>query len=370
MLSLNFVQAIMLLVLFFIMSSAMSDLNYFSPLDQRVSVMGRHVVESDGSILFGASGVSFYFRFEGPVLQIDLHDEFRYGTSYNIFTVIINGTESHRFKTVPGQTRYKIASDLPSETHDLILIKDTEGSNGWNRLSAVYAHELLQYPKLPNRRIEFIGDSITCGMGSDEREVACGEGEWMDQHNTWESFGAIIARNVDAQFMLTAVSGMGMHRNWSTPSPIMPDRYQSVFSDPADAKSRWDFSRYEADLVVIALGTNDFSDGDKPDPRPAPIAEEFKKEYHRLLTTVRNKYPSAHILLLNSPVIEQHRNEVLNRWLHEIKQERVTNEDLKIHVFEFTKQYPSGCTGHPSLEEHRLMADILTPVVVGLLQSN
>lgn len=346
----------------------MSDLNTFSPVDQRISIMGRHSVESDASILFGASGVSFYFNFEGSDLHIDLHDEFRYGTSYNIFTVILNGEESHRFRTHPGQTRYSIVSNLTYGPHEVILIKATEGSNGWNRISAIYTNILLSAAKLPNRRIEFIGDSITCGMGADEREVACGEGEWMDQHNTWESFGAIVARNVDAQFMLTAVSGMGMHRNWSTPAPVMPDRYLSVFSDPGDTKSRWDFSQFPAHIIVIALGTNDFSDGDKPDPRPAPVAEEFKSQYHRFLSTVRNNYPTAQILLLNSPIIEPHRNEILNLWLHELKQDRAIKGDHNIHVFEFHDQYTSGCTGHPSLEEHRKIAEVLTPVVEKLFQ--
>jgi hypothetical protein len=231
----------MLLIILILFSSNMTDLNKFSPQDQRIVVMGRHSVEPDNSIKFGASGVAIHIRFTGPSLQVDLHDEFRYGTSYNIFTVIIDGQESHRFKTQPRQTRYTLASNLSDGTHDVILIKATEGSNGWNRLSAVYANDIHQYPALPSRKIEFIGDSITCGMGADEREVPCGDGEWMDQHNTWDSFGATIARNVNAQFMLTGVSGMGMHRNWSTPGPTMPDRYQSVYSDPADTSSRWDF---------------------------------------------------------------------------------------------------------------------------------
>jgi len=357
----------MFLIFLILFSSHMNDLNMFSAQDQRIAVMGRHTLEPDNSIKFGASGVAFYIRFTGPTLQVDLHDEFRYGTSYNLFSVIIDGQESHRFKTVPGKTRYTLASNLSDGTHDVILVKATEGSNGWNRLSVVYADDIQQYPPLQSRKIEFIGDSITCGMGADEREVACGDGEWMDQHNTWDSFGAIVARNINAQFMLTAVSGMGMHRNWSTPAPTMPDRYQSVFSDPADTTSRWDFSRYQPDLVVIALGSNDFSDGDKPDPRPAPVAQEFKSQYHRFLSTVRNKYPKTQILILNSPVIDPHRNELLNQWLHELKEERAAKGDTKLHVFEFAQQYSSGCTGHPSLEEHRLMAELLTPVIVKLL---
>ena len=345
----------------------MTDLNSYPPTDDRIQIMGRHLVEQDGSIKFGASGVSFYFRFEGTTLEVELEDEFRYGNANNIFMVILNGVESHRFKIEPGQSRITLAKDLNHGEHQIILVKATEGANGWTRLKSIHTEKLLESYDLPNRYIEFIGDSITSGMGADEKFTKCGDGDWMDQHNSWSSYGAITARNLHAQFMLTSVSGMGMLRNWNTPSPVMPDRYESVLVDPEDQKTWWDFSRYTADVVVIALGTNDFSDGDRPDPRPAPQADEFKSQYLNFLITVRQKYPDARILMLNSPLIDPHRNEILGQWLKELKAERATAGDPNVYVFEFTEQYPSGCSGHPDLAEHAAMAELLTPVVGSLL---
>ena len=350
-----------------LLSSFMTDLNSYPATDDRVQIMGRHEVESDGSIKFGASGVSFYFRFEGTTLEVELEDEFRYGNANNIFTVILNGEESHRFKIEPGQSRFILAHDLNPDEHQLILVKATEGANGWTRLKSIHTEKLIESYLLPNRYIEFIGDSMTSGMAADEREVKCGEGDWMDQHNSWSSYGAITARNLNAQFMLTSVSGMGMLRNWNTPAPVMSDRYESVFADPEDSISSWDFSKYKADVVVIALGTNDFSDGDRPDPRPAPVAEEFKSQYLNFLITVRQKYPEARILMLNSPLIDPHRNELLGQWLKELKAERAAAGDPNVYVFEFTEQYPSGCSGHPDLAEHAEMAELLTPIVGSLL---
>lgn len=345
----------------------MTDLNTYFATDDRIQIMGRHQIESDGSILFGASGVSFYFRFEGTSLDVELEDEFRYGNANNIFMVILNGEESHRFKIEPGQSRFTLAKDLIPGEHQLTLVKATEGANGWTRLKSIHTQKLLESYPLPNRYIEFIGDSITAGMGADEKFTKCGDGDWMDQHNSWSSYAAITARNLNAQFMLTAVSGMGMHRNWNTPTPVMPDRYESVFADPNDSLTTWDFSRYQADVVVIALGTNDFSDGDKPDPRPAPQADEFKSQYVNFLITVREKYPDARILMLNSPVIDSHRNELLGQWLKELKTERAEAGDPNVYVYEFTDQYPSGCSGHPDLAEHAAMAELLTPIVGSLL---
>lgn len=323
--------------------------------------MGRHELLSDGSVSFGASGVSFFVRSSGSKLEVDLNDEFREGISYNWFTVIINGQESHRFRTEQGVTRYTLVENVGAGQHDVILIKATEGANGRNVISAFHADEFLPSPALPDRRIEFIGDSITCGMGADEREIPCGQSEWMDQHTTWNNYAVQVARKLDAQYMLTAVSGMGMHRNWSTPGPIMPDRYASVYSDPLDTSTSWDHSRYQADLVIIALGTNDFSDGDKPDPRPAPIESEFKHEYRRFLDHLRKVYPVAHFILLNSPILEEHKNEILSKWLLELKEERHGSGDNKIDVFQFSKRYPSGCTGHPSMEEHeQISAELIS----------
>jgi hypothetical protein len=349
------------------LSSFMADLTTYPANDERIHIMGRHEVDSNGSIKFGASGVSFYFRFEGTTLEIELEDEFRYGNANNIFTVILNGEETHRFKIQPGQSRFTLANDLKSAEHELILVKTTEGANGWTRLKSIRTEKLLESKPLPNRYIEFIGDSITSGMAADERFVKCGEGDWMDQHNSWSSYGSIIARNLNAQFMLTSVSGMGMHRNWNAPAPVMPDRYESIFSDPADSLTKWDFSQFKADVVVIALGTNDFSDGDRPDPRPAPVADEFKSQYLNFLIAIRQKYPLARILMLNSPLIDPHRNELLTQWLIELKAERAAAGDPNVYVFEFKEQYPSGCSGHPNLVEHAAMAELLIPVVGSLL---
>jgi lysophospholipase L1-like esterase len=354
---------IIVLILLTLLSPSSKSKMSITPTDPKIQIMGRHEVLANESVSFGASGVSFFVRFSGSSLEVDLSDEFRDGMSYNWFTVIVDGQESHRFRTVQGVKRYVVVDELSSGIHDVILIKATEGANGRNAISAFHADEFHQAPELPNKRIEFIGDSITCGMGADEREVVCGQAEWMDQHTAWNNYAVQVARELNAQYMLTAVSGMGMHRNWSTPGPIMPDRYASIYSDPLDTSTKWDHSKYQADMVIIALGTNDFSDGDKPDPRPAPIEAEFKEQYRRFLDQLRSVYHNADFLLLNSPILEDHKNEMLTSWLHDLKSERHHAGDNNIQVYEFAKRYPSGCTGHPSMEEHKQMASELFEVV-------
>ncbi|MDY6868585.1 MAG: hypothetical protein SVT56_11925, partial [Chloroflexota bacterium] len=152
---------------------------------------------------FGASGVSFYFKFKGTGLEVTLQDEFRDSTSYNWFMVSVDGREPTRFRTRPGQTRYTLAHSLEDSTHHLVLMKDTEGQNGHNILQEVYTDELLQFDPLPEYKIEYIGDSITAGFGVDEHPIACDEGTWFDHTTAWHSYASVMARKLNAQWMLS-----------------------------------------------------------------------------------------------------------------------------------------------------------------------
>ncbi len=331
--------------------------------DARIRVMGRHLVEDDGAVAFGASGVTVYVRFQGASLTARLNDEFRDGSGYNWFTVVVDWGKPVRFRTRPGQHDYVLAHDLPPGEHTLALSKATEGQNGHNRLVSVSAAKILPAPPLPDRRIEFIGDSITSGFGADPEPVACGEGTWFDPTHAWLAYGPRLSRQLGAQWMLSSVSGMGMHRNWNSPGPVMPDVYDGVYLEYTDAVVPWDFSRYRPDLVVVALGTNDFSAGDGETPRPDLDDEAFVTDYVRFLGHVRERYPDAPILLLNSPAFDGAQKDRLAADLRAIAARRAAEGDEALTTFSFDGRYVAGCSGHPGLEEQARMADELEPVV-------
>src|SRR5690606_143076 len=75
------------------------------------------------------------------------------------------------------------------------------------------------------------------------------------------------------------------------PMPALYDR-----AVPNDPSSRWTYS-WQADAVLLNLGTNDYStDND-------PTDAEFISEYKQLLATLRARYPSAHILCTVGPLL-------------------------------------------------------------------
>ncbi|PAP75995.1 AGE family epimerase/isomerase [Rubrivirga marina] len=330
--------------------------------DPRIRVMGRHRAEAGGAVDFGAAGVTFGIRFRGTRLAARLDDAFRDG-GHNWFTVVVDGGEPVRFRTRPGQHDYTLASGLDDGEHTLWLSKATEGQNGPNRLISFEGAEILPADPLPERRIEFIGDSITAGYGVDPEPVACGAGTWYDPTHAWQAYGPRLARRLGAQWMLSAVSGMGMHRNWNSLTPVMPDVYDGLYLEYATDNPAWDVDQYRPDLVVVALGTNDFSAGDGETPRPALDGEAFVSDYVGFVERVRQQNAEAPILLLNSPVFEGEQRELLAESLREVAARRAAAGDDAISTFSFVGRYVDGCDGHPGKAGQQAMADELEPVL-------
>lgn len=73
----------------------------------------------------------------------------------------------------------------------------------------------------------------------------------------------------------------------------MPWQYEYTLFNKHDEK--WDFAKYQPQLVCINLGTNDLST-DNYD------IQLYEKNYRMFLTTVRSKYPDAKIVLLTGPI--------------------------------------------------------------------
>jgi lysophospholipase L1-like esterase len=252
--------------------------------------------------------------------------------------------------------------------HTVALSKATEGQNGHERLLAFYTNELLMADTLPTRRIEFIGNSITVGYGADPVPVACKTGTWYDASHSWLAYGPIVARRVNAQWMLSAISGIGMVRNWNSPGPVMPQVYDGVYMEYADSLTRWDYTRYVPDLVVVALGTNDFSDGAGPTPRPPLDGDAFVRSYVAFVARVRANYPNARIIIADSPMLDEARKTRQAEYLRRVLSERADAGDTRIARLSMAGHFTSGCDGHPDLAEQARMAEELEPSVRMLMK--
>ncbi|WP_375419498.1 SGNH/GDSL hydrolase family protein [uncultured Hymenobacter sp.] len=295
---------------------------------------------------FWAPGVYITVRFRGPGCEVTLNDEVLYGKNHNYLELILDGQPSRRQLTGKVNT-LRIGEGLADTEHTLTICKNTEANIGYLELVGVRCRKLLAPKPLSRRRIEFIGNSITCGTGSDESAVPCGQGVWHDQHNAYLAYGPTVARALDAQWQLTAVSGIGLMRSCCGMDVVMPQVFDKV--SLRDNRISWDFQRYQPDVVTVALGQND----------GVQDSVVFCRAYREFLQTLRRHYPRADIVCLTSPMGDAKLTAALKNYLTAVVQAAKARGDQKVHSFFFARRYTSGCESHPSLAEHQLIAQEL-----------
>ncbi len=254
---------------------------------------------------------------------------------------------------------------MPNSVENKLLIyKATEAVNGPLLFKGLATGTLFDISESSKAHIEFIGNSITCGMGADVQEVPCGEGQWTDQHNAYFSYASKIARDLEVNFTLSCVSGMGIYRNWNDEDqPVIPNVYTNL-SLTEDSIVRYEWKR-SPEIISIALGTNDFSNGDGEKDRTAFDENTFISSYTAFVRGLIQNHPSAKILLLNSPMLDENSRVKLNQYLLEVKS---NFPDNPITVFQFQPMSPSGCTYHPDIADHEVMATQLKPIFSQLLK--
>jgi lysophospholipase L1-like esterase len=327
-------------------------------------VMGRSAI-ADGRLELITSGAHFGVSFTGNQCTMLASQS---GQDHSYIQYELDGVYQKRLKirNVATDTISIIAPT--SGNHTLWIYKVTEAHTGPVFIHSVQAQQLksLSIPDKP--LIEFIGNSITCGAASDPSEVPCGTGQYHDQHNAYLAYGPRVARAVNADFVLSSVSGIGIYRNWNSDRPIMPEVYEKT--DLQEGSSRlWDFGKFHPKIVSIALGTNDFSRGDGKKPRPPFDSTTFIAGYVKFVRAVKAKYPQAQIVLLNSPMISGRDNDVFADCLQKIKRQTDASypADKPVEIFLFTGMTPHGCSYHPSVEDHQQMAERLIPFFRKLL---
>lgn len=136
-----------------------------------------------------------------------------------------------------------------------------------------------------------------------------------------------------------------------------------------NSKRQWDFSKYSPKIVSIALGTNDMSSGDGKTPRTPFDSARFVNNYIEFVQFVKQKYPAAQIVFLNSPMVSGERNVLLENCLKTIKLkiDGLHPSDKAVALFFFKPMKARGCGGHPSVEDHAILADEMLPFLKNLL---
>ncbi|MGO4822645.1 MULTISPECIES: GDSL-type esterase/lipase family protein [unclassified Flavobacterium] len=332
---------------------------------------GRVELQESNNVLLIASASSVSFDFEGNSCEISLQSVDTYD-HHNYVSLELDGEYLGRVRIEKGAVQiFPVTVTDKSKKHRLTIYKATEAANGAVLFAGTTAKVIKS--KVSNKnKIEFIGDSITCGFGNDPSEIPCGTGEWYDQHNAYWAYGPVLSRNLNVDYVLSSVSGFGMYRNWNDEhkeEAIIPDVYENLYLNKDNSKP-YNFT-FQPDLVSICLGTNDLSDGDGKKERLPFNEEKYVSNYISFIKTVYKHAPLSRIVLLNSPMVSGERNKILVRCLNKVIQafEKDTKHK-KIALFEFQPMKPNGCGSHPDIADDKIMADQLTPFFKKLLDEN
>ena len=331
-------------------SAAAETLRFTPATAPEIRFVGRAARSDDGALSFDWSGTYFSFRFEGTRCAMRAADSKR-----NYYNVFVDG-KPHGKVTAEGPAKtIVLAEELPHGVHTVLVQKRTEGEQGRTTLFAVGSDgPLLDAPQAPGRHIEFIGDSHTCGYGTEGKSVE--EPFTPETENCDLAWGCIIARYFDADYTLIAHSGQGIVRNWGDEKEVsdctMRERMLRTFDmDPA---SRWDFRGCTPDIVVIKLGSNDFSTG------VTPSEQAFNASYAQALDQLRAAYGEVPVLC-----VAPSDNTVILRYLENFLRER---QDAHLHL---TAMLPGitdwdrdmGANYHPNHRGHRKMAMAVIPYI-------
>lgn len=360
-------KKIHLLILFFSVSLICSAQKietkkpYFTYSGRVEHLNGNNVI-----LIGSASSISFNFKGNSCAISLQSVDLVEH---HNYVSLELDGNYIGRLKVEKGELKsYSITVSKKKKTHHLSIYKSTEASNGGVLFSGTTAH-LTKISTENKKKIEFIGNSITCGYGNDTAAIPCGTGEWFDQHNAYLAYGPVLSRRLNTDFLLSSVSGIGMYRNWNDEhidEAIMPEVYENLYLNRTNSKP-YDFS-FQPDLVSICLGTNDLSDGDGNKARLPFNEDKFVSNYIDFIKTVYNHSPKTRIVLLNSPMVSGAKNTTLIKCLNKVIQAFENDKQHKtIALFEYKPMTPHGCNSHPDIEDHKLMADQLTPFLKNLL---
>lgn len=280
----------------------------------------------------------------GIEVNCQYYNRYEINSSNNKFQIILD--------TIPNQFYnigiVKITEALQGDASGRMAIDNLDISGG-NLQTLSSASTCYDHPY----KLLVIGDSITAAYGVDGANEYCHYS--ASTQNIFESYATLVARDVDASVHTIAWSGKGVVRNYGDVNPTsvdpMPIFYNRTLA--TDSSIYWSPMDYVPDITLVALGTNDYS------TQPNPSDEDFQNGYINFVNQIKADYPSTKIVLVCEPFAAG--NQCTNI-------EQVSKKTNSVYIYvPFSTIVSYGCDYHPSAESMVNIANVVTPIVKGLL---
>jgi len=357
--------------------------------DARVNWSGRRSVNDDASVTFDWLGVSTRIAANKAswISAVVTTDSERRGTRLKVYT------SDQGFLLYP-QTAFWVSEKVGSTgstraSNSTILAMPNGGNNVTITLEnmvdpqyrtgkttihsfdtdgvfvAVPAANLFGGPQ-QNRRIEFIGDSITAATNVVRPEGAptCGDGGYQSDWS--QSYEALLCHRFGASCSTVAVGGKCVMKECG--GLQMPDYFQSAFYHDAPSATYNFKSGWQPDAMVIDLGTNDNNVISKlPDGVQRFVNQTV--DFMKNAVTLYGK-DDIEFFLTGGPM-----ENVTVPYTQAAVQKGVA-EGLKVTFVDMqaacwkgryhgigNSDWCDGCASHPGIEGHRGMYEAAWPVI-------
>jgi lysophospholipase L1-like esterase len=334
------------------------------PMDARplaFSVTGRALAtETTGFKVFGPQeyrsqwpGTYFEAAFKGGDLWL------RFGANHAIVHVVVDGKAPLVLK--PAADVYHL-SGLGKGMHRVRVAEVSEDQNLPTTFGgmAIAGSEEGFPVSSPERQIEFVGDSHTVGYGNTSTKGQCTTEEVWATTDDAAAFGALTAAHYDAAYQVNAISGRGVVRNYNGfAADTLPEAYPYVLFD---RKQRYADARWKPEVVIVALGTNDFSTalnaGETWKTRD-DLHRNFEATYLRFLQAIRQRDPQAYLIVWATDMANGEIAAEAGKVVEQMRQAGETRiAFVPVKGLAFT-----GCHGHPSLADDQVIAGRLEQAI-------
>lgn len=222
------------------------------------------------------------------------------------FAVIVDGVMKKITLRHTGEDDvYTAAEGLEDKPHTLRILK-TLASHNYIEFAGIIVDESAEVSNPQHKydmKLEVYGDSVSAG---ELTEALFYEGHSDPPHhsqydNVHFSYAMSLARKLNAELHDIAQGGIALFDGTgyfcADQLTGMLSCYDKLEYSPYYPKKDWDFSRWQPDTVIIALGQNDAN----PEPERIKTPEyrrKWKDAYIGFLNDLRSKYPGARFVLI------------------------------------------------------------------------
>lgn len=343
--------------------SALYEMSY--PADDTfVKPLGRTFMRDGARILsHTCSGVEFAFR--GTSADITLTSNCKSSKARAAFYVDGELVKDTMLNSKEETFRIFESDEPRNCIISVVKLSEAAYSNiGVKSINVTSEYGIIPTPARKHK-IEFIGDSITCGYGVDAADQY--EAFSTTNENGAKTYAALVGKHFKADYNIISWSGIGVYSSYTESSKpnqsfLLPPIYGKTAPNEL-SNDMWDFTQWQPDLVVINLGTNDNTWTKGIQDR----ADIFGEAYYKFIEQVREANPNAYIICSLGVMG--------SKLLPEIKEQvalySANTGDYRITTFEF--DYRDGVNDgfgagfHPSAVTHQKMADKLIPFISELL---